>query len=267
MAVLGVVTLAAGLLVARRQLTFLALAPIFFATALAMFAPEHWNGPEFVAEMVPSWMPARAFWAPFIGGALLAAATSLALRRFVALSSALLALMFFIFVCTIYAPSAVRNYGEPLAWVFVLRDLSFCAGACALTGRRPLVLFARAVITVAALFYGVEHVRRVGVAPGVPMEVPMPSWVPFPAAWDYATGAILIGAGVALAVNVRPRLAAAAIGAWMTLLTLFPYLADIAVTAGGSADELNGSLNFVADTLLYAGSALSLAAALPASRR
>ena len=67
-----------------------------------MFAPEHFRGPEFIQKMVPSWMPVRWFWAYFVGCALLAAATSLTLRKFMRLSSTLLGLMFFLFVCMIY---------------------------------------------------------------------------------------------------------------------------------------------------------------------
>ena len=61
-------------------------------------------------------------------------------------------------------------------------------------------------------------------APGVPLELKMPSWVPFPSVWAYLAGAILLAAGIALALNKKSRMAAASIGALMTVLTLFPYL-------------------------------------------
>jgi hypothetical protein len=47
----------------------------------------------------------------------------------------------------------------------------------------------------------------------------------------------------------------------MTVLTLFLYLFML-VRAHG-APEFNEAINYVADTLLYAGSALALASALP----
>ena len=51
------------------------------------------------------------------------------------------------------------------------------------------------------------------------------------------------------------------IGALMTVLTLFLYLPILVLAHGGPA--INEGLNYVADTLLYAGAALALASALP----
>src|SRR5690348_17304773 len=54
--------------------------PLFFAVAMAVFGADHLIAGKFVAMLVPSWMPARLFWAYFVGFALLAAALSLATR-------------------------------------------------------------------------------------------------------------------------------------------------------------------------------------------
>ena len=69
--------------------------------------------------MVPSWMPVRALWTPFVGCALLGAAASLALRVLDELAALLLGLMFFVFVATIYVPSLVDSLDERMAWIFV----------------------------------------------------------------------------------------------------------------------------------------------------
>jgi hypothetical protein len=49
----------------------------------------------------------------------------------------------------------------------------------------------------------------------------------------------------------------------MTVLTLFLYLLILILAHGGSAPEINEELNYLADTLLFAGAALVLASALP----
>src|ERR1017187_87067 len=244
---------------------------VFIAVPLAIFAPEHFRGPEFVGNMVPSYMPARWFWPYFIGCVLLAAATSLTARKFVRLSSTLLGLMFLLFVCMIYVPSALTHAKDRFAWIYALRDLSFCAGAWALASlcsrasapqlSKWMIVFARIVIALAAIFYGVQHFLHPQFAPGVPLELKMPPWVPLPGLWSYLAGAVLLAAGIALALNRKPRLAAASIGALMTGLTVFPYLAILLLARG--APEFNEAINYVADTLLYAGSALALASALP----
>jgi uncharacterized membrane protein len=276
----GLVFLAAGLFTYRKELgaargveKLVALAAVFIAVSLAVFAPEHFRGPQYVQDSVPAWMPVRWFWKYFVGCALLAAATSLTARKFQRLSSILLGLMFFLFVGMIYIPSAIANAHDRFAWAFLLRDLSFCAGAWSLAAvynrsaaprlSKWFAVFARAVITIAAIVYGVLEILHPAFAPGVPLETPMPSWVPFAGAWGYGAGAILLVAGIALAVNKKPQLAAGSIGALMTLLTIFPFLAMVILAFKGSPDDVSDGINNLADTLLYAGSALALSSALP----
>jgi uncharacterized membrane protein len=276
----GLIYLVAGVFILRKEISaargwdkLIILGCVFIAVPLAIFAPEHFRGPEFVQQVVPSYMPARWFWPYFIGCALLAAATSLTFRKYVRLSSTLLGLMFFLFVCMIYSRGVLAHPHSRFAWTYALRDLSFCAGAWALASlysrasspqlSKWMILFSRVVIATAAIFYGVQHFLHPQFAPGVPLELKMPSWVPFPSLWAYLTGAVLLAAGIALALNKKPRMAAASIGALMTVLTLFPYLAVLVRAGSGSAPEFNEAINYVADTLLYAGAALALASALP----
>jgi uncharacterized membrane protein len=278
MCLAGLIYLVAGVFVLRREIgaargwdKLITLGCIFIAVPLAVFAPEHFRGPEFVRNMVPSWMPAHWFWPYFVGCALLAAATSLTVRKFVRLSSTLLGLMFFLFVCMIYTPSALAHPKDRFAWIYALRDLSFAGGAWALAGlysrawspqpSKWMILFGRIVIAIAAIFYAVEHFLHPEFAPGVPLELMTPSWVPFPRVWGYLAGAVLLAAGIGLALNKQSRIAAASIGALMTVLTLFLYLLILILARGGS--EINEALNYVADTLLFAGAALVLASALP----
>jgi hypothetical protein len=107
--VVGVFVIQKEISAARGREKLITLGCVFFAVPLAVFAPEHFRGPDFVKESVPSWMPVRWFWPYFVGCALVVAATSLTLRKFVRLSSTLLGLMFSLFVCMIYVPSALEN--------------------------------------------------------------------------------------------------------------------------------------------------------------
>jgi uncharacterized membrane protein len=278
MCLAGLIYLAVGVFVIRKEISaargwekLITLGCVFFAVPLAVFAPEHFRGPEFVKESVPSWMPVRWFWPYFVGCALVVAGTSLTLRKSVRLSSTLLALMFSLFVCMIYVPSALENPTERFAWSLLLRDLSFAAGAWSLAGlysrasspqqSKWMILFGRIAIAIAAIFFGVEHFLHPNSAPGIPLPMMTPTWVPFPNLWAYLAGAILLAAGIALALDKKPRIAATSIGALMTALTVFLYL-PILILARGESEVIVG-LNYVADTLLYAGAALLLASALP----
>jgi hypothetical protein len=104
---------------------------------------------------------------------------------------------------------------------------------------------------------------RVCAAPGFPLEKITPSWVPFPSAWGYLTGAILLAAGIGLALTKKSRMAAISIGALMTVLTLFLYLPIWILARGGTTPAIMEAINYVFDTWLYAGTALVLASALP----
>jgi uncharacterized membrane protein len=213
------------------------------------------------------------FWAYFVGCALLAAATSLTARKFVRLSSTLLGLMFFLFVLMIHMPNAIAHPKDRFEWAVALRDLSFAGGALALAGLHSrasspqqskwMVLFGRIVMAIAAIFFAAEHFLHPEFAPGVPLQKVMPPWVPFPSVWGYLAGAILLVAGIGLALNKQSRIAAVSIGALMTVLTLFPYLVILILAHAGSTPEITEAINYVADTLLFAGAALALASALP----
>jgi uncharacterized membrane protein len=271
--VAGILTLRKKSMAARGGDPLFVLGCLFIAVPLAVFAPEHFEGPDFVQSMVPPWMPGEhRLWAYFVGCCLLAAATSLLLGKGVRLSSSLLGLMFVLFVCLLYAPYVLKAPQSRFSWTYALRDLSFCAGAWAVAGvqyrasaprlSRGLILFSRCVLATAALFYAVQHFLHPEFAPGVPLEKVMPAWMPLPRAWGYGAGVILLAVGLGLALGLKPRLAAAAMGALMTALTLSPYTLML-VRAHGSPADINEALNYIADTLLYSGAAFALAAALP----
>src|SRR5579864_3455912 len=80
----------------------------------------------------------------------------------------------------------------------------------------------------------------------------------------FSAKAILVAAGIALALNMKSRIAAVSIGTLATALTLFLYVPILILAyRGGSVPVINEGINYVADTLLFAGSALALASALP----
>ena len=90
-----------------------------------------------------------------------------------------------------------------------------------------------------------------------------PSWVPLPSLWGYIAGAILLAAGIGLLLNKKSRMAAASVGALMTVLTFSLYLSILILAHGGSTLDITVAINYVADTLLFGGAALVLASALP----
>ena len=273
----GLTLLAIGLFAVRRELAaargldkLVVLGRVFFAAPLAVFGAEHLAGAQFIVNIVPAWMPARLFWVYFVGLALLAAALSIVLMRYVRWSASLLALMFFLFVVMIHVPNVAANPGGRILWAVALRDLAFGGGALALAAaqtkewrrhgsNRPIAI-GRLLIAIPVLFFAVEHFLHPEFVPGVPLAKLTPAWFPLRLSWGYVTGAVLAVAGLALLLNKQSRTAATLLGLVVTLLVLFLYLP---ILAAAQPPALMEGLNYVADTLLFAGTVLLLAAATP----
>jgi len=265
------VTLVSGLFAARKSFAtakglekVIVLGPVFFAAPLAVFGAEHLTNSRAISQGVPSWMPAHMFWAYFVGSALLSAGAGVALRmihtRIVAM---LLGVMFICFVLTIHIPNAIANPHDRIIWAVVLRDISFAGGAFALaaTSLKPLRSVARVLVAVPLLFFAVEHFLHPEFAPGVPLAKVTPDWVPIRAFWGYLTGAALLISGATMLFGSRhARLAATLLGSLITLLVLFLYLPIFLMAAQPALLE---GINYVADTLLFAGMVLLAAAIMP----
>jgi uncharacterized membrane protein len=262
--VAGAVILLAGIFTARRDLRMLAFT--CYAAPLAVFGAEHLVIGSRMAGTVPAWMPFPIFWVYFVGVALIAASISLTVRKYVPLTLALLAVMFFLFVAAIHIPNVVARVHQRLFWTLAFRDAVFGAGVLALFGaettRRPLIHAGRLLIAAALVFFGVEMCLYPLFAPGVPLGKLTPAWVPLPMLWAYASGAILIVCGIALLANRYARRASNATGVLMVVLTLCLYL-PILIMARGTPALLDG-VNYVFDTLLCGGAIFLLARALPA---
>jgi uncharacterized membrane protein len=262
----GLILLAAGLFAVRKEFgkasgldKLIVLGPAFVAASLCAFGAEHLAQPRTIMQVVPPWMPGRLFWTYFVGVALVAAAVSIVLRKCVRWSGTLLGVMFLLFVLMVHTPRVAANPKDRISWAVALRDLAFAGGGWALAGGR-LAITSRFLVAIPVIFFGVEHLLHSKFAPGVPLAKLTPGWVPMGALWGYLTGAVLLGGGVLLLVRKRSRIAAAWIGLVITLLTVFLYLPILVIAKPPAMTE---ALNYVADTLLFAGTVLCLARTLP----
>lgn len=249
---------------------FVCLGPVFFAAPLAVFGAEHLTITRAMTGMVPHWIPWHFFWVVFVGVALIAAAVSLAVQRAAGLASALLGLMFFLFVVLMDVPGLAHRPGNRFMEALTLRELSFsaCAFAFASTlassrwraaGQRVATV-ARLVVGAVAIFYGVEHFLHPQFVPVIPLEMPMPAWIPLHPVWGYGVGAALVLAGVAMLANWHARTATTVLGIVACAAVAFVYLPILAV----HPSDIDVGMNYFADTLFFAGALLMLAGSIPA---
>jgi uncharacterized membrane protein len=275
----GIVFLIVGLISVRKQLSsrpddWPVLGRVFVAAPLALFGAGHLVGAQFMVSLVPAWMPWRLFWVYFVGLAEIAASASMVSRKYVRLSATLLGIMFFIFVLTIHLHDVLRTPYDRFRWAVMVRDLVFGIGAWALAGAemeehhvpgaRAWIASCRTVFGVVLVFYAVEHFLHPKFALGVPLELPTPAWVPLPTLWGYVVGAMLLVSGVSILINRHARAAATWLGLGITLVVVFYYLPM--VVPAKLPSQLNTAVDYIADTLLFAGNIFLLAGAIPAAR-
>jgi uncharacterized membrane protein len=105
----------AWLLPAPRSIpTFLANASRYLlAASLVIFGVDHFLALQFIANLLPSWIPWHVFWVAFFGVAFIAAALSIALNLLLRWGAACLGLMFGIWVVTLHLPRVLGLYGIP----------------------------------------------------------------------------------------------------------------------------------------------------------
>jgi uncharacterized membrane protein YphA (DoxX/SURF4 family) len=89
------------------------------------------------------------------------------------------------------------------------------------------------------------------------------AWVPFPSLVAYATGLLLIAFGIMLLTRKSASAAAAMSGLLMLLLTVVLYGPQFFLAE--NAEQQITAVNFIFDTLLFAGTMLVISSAIAAS--
>ncbi len=258
--------------------------PLLFAIPMAIFGADHFTTINFVATLVPSWIPGHLFWAYFVGVALVAAAFSLVTRIWSRLAAALLALMLFLFVLLMHIPNCFADPHNPAAYTLILRDLALGAGALAVAAQSDqgcaplgitgspdsrsqsigpkLITAARFVFAISVAIFGANHFLYPTFAPGIPHDrvlITMPSWIRGHVLWAYLVGAIFIVCAAGMATREWAHSAAEFLGLTVLILCVFVYL-PLTITKAG---DVARGLNYLAIHLALAGSALLLAGSLP----
>ena len=243
--------------------------PLFYAAPLAAFGTEHFTLAQAIASFVPAWIPWHLFWAYFVGACFIAAALSLVTGIQTRLAASLLALTFFLFVVLMDVPGWVQNSRDRIALTLALRELSFSGGPLALAASlewqkskresHVLVTVARYFVAIPVLFFSVEQFLHGDYVPGVPLERLTPAWLFGHATWTYLAAVVYAVAGVLLLAGRKTRAAAGWLGLTVLVIELAVYV-PIGVVDRAS---LNNGLNYVGDTLMFCGTILLLAGAMP----
>lgn len=268
----GAAILAIGLFAASKEISpargqekLFVLGRVFFAAPMAVFAAQHFTDTKFVAQIVPSWLPAHLFWTYFVGAALIAAALSIVVKKQARLAAILLAALLILFVLLIHIPNIIAHPRNVLTWALGFRDLAFSGGALGFAGTQtekwradgtsPLVPIARIFIAVPAIFFGVAHFMHPTFLPCDDLDFSTPTWIPGHIIWAYVAGVVFVVAGASMLLNWKARLAATCLGITALVLLVFVFLPMVA----RNPSNVESGLNYFASTLAFGGTALLLA--------
>jgi len=242
--------------------------PLFYAASVAAFGTEHFTLTEGVASIIPAWIPWHSFWVYLLGACFIAAALSLVTGIQARLSAGLLALTFFLFVALMHGPGWAQDPRNRFALAVALRETSFSGGALALaasltglgSGRAAQVMakIARYFVAIPVLFFSFEQFLHGQNVPGIPLKLVTPDYIYGHAIWTYLTAVVYAVAGILLLVGKKTRVAATCLGLTVLFLELVVYL-PIGVVERAN---LTG-LNYLADTLMFCGTVILLAGAMP----
>jgi uncharacterized membrane protein YphA (DoxX/SURF4 family)/uncharacterized membrane protein len=242
--------------------------PLFYGAPLAGFGTEHFTSAKDIASIVPSWIPYHLFWAYFVGACFIAAPLSLVTRIQARLAASLLALTFFLFVALMDAPAWATHLDNRFATALMLRELAFSGGALALAASltepwdhrsaRIQATIARFFVAIPVLFYSLEQFLHADHVPGVPLDRLTPDYILGRPVWTYLAALVYAVAGLPLFLGKKTRAAAIWVGAAVLFVELVVYV-PIAVMDRATIV----GFNFMADTLMFCGAVLLLAAAMP----
>lgn len=104
------------------------VARVLYPLGLIIFGAEHLAYAQYVATLVPAWIPLHLFWAEFCGIALIAGGVSIAFNLAGALGARLTGLMILLFGILVNAPRAIGSR-NPDEWTSLFHTLAWSGGA------------------------------------------------------------------------------------------------------------------------------------------
>jgi uncharacterized membrane protein YphA (DoxX/SURF4 family) len=215
------------------------------ASLMAFSCVMHFKFAQYVAMIVPSWMPWRPFWAYFAAIAFLAAAISIVLHEQHRIAAVPLAVLLFSFVLLIHTPSMIHSIvAKPqdfqVLWSFngtgglnnALKDFTITVSVLLIGAPRigndgvtqPWTLTVlRGLFAIVVMLFGIEHFFFTNYTPGIPSCTFVSFWIPWRMFWGYFTGLILLATGGMILTGKRPQVAAITLGYLILMVTVLTY--------------------------------------------
>jgi len=107
---------------------------ILFALPFAVFGINHFLMMDYYMGMLTSFIPRTGFIMILTGIMLILASISILTKKFVTISTILLAILLFIFIVTIHIPHLIHEVDTTTTLITLLKDVSLMGGSLMIAG-------------------------------------------------------------------------------------------------------------------------------------
>jgi uncharacterized membrane protein YphA (DoxX/SURF4 family) len=107
---------------------------ILFALPFAIFGINHFLMTDYYVGMLTSFVPRGAYSIILVGIMLIAASVSIISKKYVRLSTILLACLLLIFILTIHIPHLIHDSDKTTTIIALLKDISLMGGSLMIAG-------------------------------------------------------------------------------------------------------------------------------------
>jgi uncharacterized membrane protein len=112
-------------------------APYFFAASLFVYTMLHFVYADYIATLIPSWIPARLFLSYFVGVAFLASAIGIAIKKAGRLAAMLMGIMFYTWFLILHLPRVIASPQTEAEWTSAFVALAIGSTAWMLAAVLP----------------------------------------------------------------------------------------------------------------------------------
>ncbi len=111
-----------------------AIGRILYALPFALFGINHFLMTDYYVGMLTSFIPLGAYTIILTGIMLIAASISIITKKFVKLSTIMLAILLFLFIVTIHIPHLFQDTDRTATIIALLKDTSLLGGSLMIAG-------------------------------------------------------------------------------------------------------------------------------------
>jgi uncharacterized membrane protein YphA (DoxX/SURF4 family) len=245
---------------------------IFYGVAIAAmgFLTMYYKDlPYFMIPPGRSWFSDHVILVYLSGFPLILAGTCIAFEEKILPASLLLGTFLLLIFCFYFIPyqlTHLSHYSDFGTWENAAKEVALSGGALIIAGsypnrhQSPLFSFLSKLIPLGAIIFpltiisfGINHFIYAREASDY-----MPSWIPNHLFWMYFTGSCLLGAGIAILLQIKPRLMATLLG---TMIFIWVIILHIPKSLAAPFAENGGEVSSGFLALAYCGIAFVIAGA------